>query len=281
MVSGIETRNTVITTITGDSHAIDNSDITEEYRQFIVRLNTDEYIKRLARTYVETDKYYIYTSANSQTNIYIRMYKQDDLTDSFDVYRPLLIDYLNNNPLTIMEEAYTPITTKHTLIPSTTQTTQEPTFILPQPLRSVPNGICDRLYWDENKGHYCIEKRVDVFMVDNTYNYNIEHQDSTMIGFYGALNVGNLGYGTGRIIYSDFGEYHSNDNTISGVEKLTSVGNGDLKIFINKSRLNTYDNNGFKDYLKDNPITLYIALKTPEIIDLPHLNEKSRITNST
>ena len=34
------------------------------------------------------------------------------------------------------------------------------TFKLPRPLRSV-GDIADRLYWDYNKGHYCIEKNVN------------------------------------------------------------------------------------------------------------------------
>jgi hypothetical protein len=33
-------------------------------------------------------------------------------------------------------------------------------FRLPQPLRSI-DGIEDRLYWDYNKGHYCIEKNIN------------------------------------------------------------------------------------------------------------------------
>ena len=183
--------------------------------------------------------------------------------------------YLNDNPIEVYYERKTPTTIQHSLIPSTTQTTQEPTFILPQPLRSVPNGICDRLYWDENKGHYCIEKRVDVLNLDGTENWSTANsQDSATTIFFqtsinSVFNTSRSAYG--ETIYSDKFKYGYVDSTSN--EEIRLNGNF-LQIRINKNRLETLDVSGFKKWLRQNNTILYYLPSASEIIDLPHLNEK-------
>jgi surface protein len=56
-------------------------------------------------------------------------------------------------------------------------------LILPQPLRSV-GDIADRLYWDNNKKHYCIEKNIgnDLSILDTPEIINlIEYNEPIML----------------------------------------------------------------------------------------------------
>ena len=193
--------------------------------------------------------------------------------------------YLKENPISVLYEFATPKTAKHTLIPSTTQTTQEPTFILPQPLRSVPNGICDRLYWDENKGHYCIEKRVGKIVLDDTLkniNYG-GYSNTDYVEIYMPFTTGALIENIGYCEDSSF-----TMNPYNGVNYRNPVNYKAFAISTSKASLivprneisevigETYTNNSnqLRTYLSLKPVTLLIPLATPEIIDLTHLDEK-------
>lgn len=174
---------------------------------------------------------------------------------------------------------------QHTLIPSTVETIQEPTFILPQPLRSVPNGICDRLYWDENKGHYCIEKRIERFVIDGSYN-SISHggySNNNYIEIYmnGIIKsiVDNQGYCEDPS-YTMNG-YNGNAYINSINYKAFSIGVNKASLIVPKVEIEqvigtTYnrDFKQLKQYLVLKPVTILYPLATSEIIDLPHLNKK-------
>lgn len=153
--------------------------------------------------------------------------------------------------------------------------TNEISFTLPQPLRrfysiygSKPIEYSDKLYWDENKGHYCIEKNIDEF---NTGN----------ISYTGSLNIP---FPFPDNIKSSLGSYSDYPFIISGVK--TSKWDGShLEVF------------AVKRYSSDNYIRLATSLEltneqvseklsnksciyvmtSPEIIDLPHLNQKIKV----
>ena len=196
-----------------------------------------------------------------------------------------LKEYLQANPLEIVVNAKTPQKIQHTLIPSTVEMMQEPTFILPQPLRSVPNGICDRLYWDENKGHYCIEKRIERFTIDGSYS-NIAHggySNSNYIEIYmnGIIKsvVDNQGYCEDPS-YTMNG-YNGNAYINSANYKAFSIGVNKASLIVPKVEIEqvigtTYnrDFKQLKQYLALKPVTILYPLATSEIIDLPHLNKK-------
>lgn len=169
----------------------------------------------------------------------------------------------------------TPIKTQHTLIPSTTQTMLEPTFILPQPLRSVSNGICDRLYWDENKGHYCIEKRIGYTVIDGTnkgYNY-VPGNDKFTLTSPTMFNIGtsqmsySLAYAEG---WKSISDTDMNKSSKTYPTRAVSCYNTTIVVWIpNISK----DTESYIQYFRENPTKVYHAIN-PEIIDLPHLNEK-------
>ena len=197
-----------------------------------------------------------------------------------------LKEYLQANPLEIVVKAKTPQTIQHTLIPSTVGMMQEPTFILPQPLRSVPNGICDRLYWDENKGHYCIEKRIGhrTLTGDDTWsNFSITSNgfaraikgDTDVINWKSHIYCDTL-YGV--LEYSNFLNYRdyidANNNPIKECMVTGNPSNWAYMPAIRKERLATQDYNGFRQWFADNPTTVYYTLNKTEVINLPHLNRK-------
>lgn len=156
------------------------------------------------------------------------------------------------------------------------RTTNKTTFILPHPLRrfysiygSKPIEYSDKLYWDENKGHYCIEKNIDEF---NTGN----------ISYTGSLNIP---FPFPDNIKSSLGSYSDYPFIINGVK--TSKWDGShLEVFAvkrynsdNYIRLATssqFTNEQVSEKLS-NKSCIYV-MTSPEIIDLPQYNEKKFLT---
>ena len=152
-------------------------------------------------------------------------------------------------------------------------------FYLPQPLRKV-GDVKDRLYWDENKGHYCIEQNFTKKVFDGSddedwrEHYLPGNEDKSRYCYY-PLNV------------SVYPEFATTDNVVL-CDKLTwrHAHNWGTKgvpiedeflININqfcvfKSSISTVSE--FKEWISQNPITLIHPLETPNIIDLPYLNQK-------
>lgn len=170
--------------------------------------------------------------------------------------------YFSDNPITLFVAGIkTPQKIQHTLIPSI-QTPQEPTFILPQSLKSLPNGICDRLYWDENKGHYCIEERVG----EGTYVLKAHNSTADKKQWYTFKNqIPNL---TNFNITQVTSVIHNNKEGF--IQKFVIGTN--LDVYLNYNKFNNV--NEFNQYFTDNPISLCYPLNETKIIDLPHLNRK-------
>ena len=164
-------------------------------------------------------------------------------------------------------------TIQHTLIPSTVEIMQEPTFILPQPLRSVPNGICDRLYWDENKGHYCIEKRIEEVYANGsqTYKHRNNGDGSTTVSY--QLEVKNKSlFDISRGYCYPMPRSQSSTDGVEGWG--LDSGNPNIFLEIKRNKLSEVNVNGFVQWITENPQTVIYPSTTSEIIDLPHLNRK-------
>ena len=182
--------------------------------------------------------------------------------------------YLAKNPIIfVFNLGNKAPTIQHTLIPSTVETMQEPTFILPQPMRSVPNGICDRLYWDENKGYYCIEKRVGIEVFDGVNNFNLDIANGNVRNRF-TLPLSNILFINNLVLY-----YYTNSNIFPQIVFQDEYnGKQGLALYNNGNEYFRYSSNitnaQFKQMLSDNPVNVYYALNKSEIIDLPHLNKK-------
>ena len=210
----------------------------------------------------------------------ITLNKVGDVVDTFDVVSG--VETRNINPTTL-EVLTNPQTIQHTYIPSSVQTTQEPTFILPQPLRSVPNGICDRLYWDNNKGHYCIEKRVyeytitganDVGMMDSgidsmTYAYGGNSVTNKMLNLKDVDARYNPAYSYNNKFGNKMLDVVTRGSTIESIAPY----NGRIYYRLLTSRVGA-TRDSLMSWFNENPTTVYLPLAIPEIIDLPHLNHK-------
>ena len=185
-----------------------------------------------------------------------------------------LKEYLRSNPITVYYQLKTESVKIINLIPSTTQTTQEPTFILPQPLRSVPNGICDRLYWDENKGHYCIEQRVTSYLFDETYPH-ARYRDSTSVvvthtsashDFSKATNLRTQDILSNTLL--------AHDDHLDDTVGFSHNGEKYFYFRLPKEDGVEYTVESIVNWFKNNPTTVYYSMSKPQIIDLPHLDKK-------
>ena len=266
VVSGVETRNVTELTFNGS----ENWDAIFNSSSSVFKLTLPS-IKANPPLLIKNGLVDGIISIAFENNVLVIQTTANFASISVNVFK----NKLKDNPITIYAQPANPQTIQHTLIPSTTQTTQEPTFILPQPLRSVPNGICDRLYWDENKGHYCIEKRIEVLEINGTFNWSQEHLNSTHIGVYSY----DIKTNTYSPYYSSLSSYFkcypsTGHNSNDGREKITYAGNGGIKVFIANDKLTEATPTGVKQWFTENPTTYYRAQEKPEIIDLPYLDKK-------
>ena len=152
-------------------------------------------------------------------------------------------------------------------------------FYLPQPLRKV-GDVKDRFYWDEDKGHYCIEQHFTKVVFDGSDDEDwrdkyLNNNDDNSRHCYWALNI--LVYPpyalTSDVILCDKLTWRNPHNWgTSGVPIEDEFTINDNKFHIFKSSISTVDE--FKVWLSQNPVTLIHPLETPIIIDLPHLNQK-------
>jgi hypothetical protein len=149
-------------------------------------------------------------------------------------------------------------------------------------LRSVPNGICDRLYWDENKGHYCIEKRIESEILNGSTKIQGKYVGSESFGditsyFIQKSTMFKTGIADNQ--WMGYSQYFKNLNagllskrTEEGVHFRNDIGNIYFKIKLDKLTEDTAI--GFSQWLEENKPEIIYAHTTPQIIDLPHLNEK-------
>lgn len=147
---------------------------------------------------------------------------------------------------------------------------------LTEPLRSLPNGICDEIIGDK------LIRRVGKIVLNGSENWSIWQDGSKPITslIIGMAMVLSLAPST-RSFYAmcdKVPSYLPNDDTSYTTSKhpyystlfencygyyANSTTNKRLAIGILKSKLNTVDLAGFKTWLSQNPTTVYYELETP------------------
>ena len=176
---------------------------------------------------------------NSNNSCYLRIYffitgRQSDTT-------------LENIKTAILEESPTP-------------TTYEPykettySYILDEPLHSLPNGACDEI--DLEKG--VVTRRVGKVVLDGSENWSITRTNSLSTIFGIAFKSNN---DTKDVICDTF-----NGTFIpifSDGDEAVKLNNTTIFISILNNKLSTVDANGFKQWLQANPTTVYYELVTP------------------
>ena len=151
-------------------------------------------------------------------------------------------------------------------------------FNIREPLRSLPNGVCDEIR--NNNGQWELVRRVHKVVLDGSEIWTrYERWDTTnTIQFYLNYSTGLpntlLEYSAGycdRFAYKSYSEFNNKQDRegfiiYGGYKNDTNI----LKTFspqisISKSKLSTLDVNGFKQWLSQNPTTFYYQLETPTI----------------
>ena len=149
---------------------------------------------------------------------------------------------------------------------------------LPQPLRKRGNAK-DKFYWDDDKGHYCIEKNVAKVIFDGSddegWMKNAFTSDTDARNCYCATGVKvypTYSMSSSDVLFDKLTWRNANSwgDTSSYIEDEFLI--SDNKFYVFKSSIKTLDE--FKQWISQNPITLIHPLETPNIIDLPEMNKK-------
>ncbi|MGL5191676.1 MAG: BppU family phage baseplate upper protein [Cetobacterium sp.] len=133
-------------------------------------------------------------------------------------------------------------------------------------LRSLPNGVKDEVVKMGNS-YYKLEKYAEIIVDDKTNILSVSDQTNGHI--YGVFNVDNYTRGTRFAMISDRfkTKFHLSEECIFGEEDTDQ-----FYINILANKLTTVNVEGFKAWLKDNPVTIVYELAEPKLIPLPNFN---------
>lgn len=154
------------------------------------------------------------------------------------------------------------------------RTTNKITFALPHPLRKVKN-YADRLYWDEDKGHYCIERKIQNAIIekftDSLGTLYINPVVSNANGIDYDRCYGGNNYITSKIPACGWNGSPSKTNYGIGI-----YSNGTIRCYTNRD----YTTGSLEEVnsIIGDGIDFLATLTSPEIIDLPQYNEKKFLT---
>lgn len=156
---------------------------------------------------------------------------------------------------------------------------------IPTTLRSLPNGIKDTIEKRGNK-YVKVQRCGEVVLDGSNGNISLDSQvnDTTIKPIISeAINDAKVGGANNNNlnIYCDkfkAKNIHSSSNTDEGIYY---SGGLNIHIRVLKSRLSTQDAEGFKTWLKSNPVTVVYELETPIITELPNFNPQTYSDNTT
>lgn len=129
---------------------------------------------------------------------------------------------------------------------------------LPQPLRAI-GEFKDRLYWDDEKGKYCIEKKVFEFKLADLFNKSCLINDlGTMIRSYGIISHINIPVGS-KSFYQPNGKGIISNHIIDPTNNDVGLRTGfnDVSIVVYKEDGVTYNKTYFIDYCNTHDVTVY------------------------
>ena len=177
------------------------------------------------------------------------------------------INYFSSNPITLYYELATPITEPLT-------TTEIP---LPQPLRSLPNGVCDEVVGNK------LIQRIGKYIITGNEYYELRYQNDAMF----TIQCGDLSI---QPTFDDFGNSNvkmicdkavckRNIDTTFITDKLTVCGRSSIAkgfvIAIPKKLLTEYTIDKAKEYIKSlGEMIVYYELATPieHTINIPPIS---------
>ena len=134
---------------------------------------------------------------------------------------------------------------------------------LSEPLRALPNGVKDRIM--KRNGQWIVERNCGEVILDGDEDWELSYLglDNTLrfvcnnINNVSLLNGDNIFYKSDRFVsYTSNYSYGNDFEAISGKD-------GFIYLRINKSRLSRLDLEGFKIWLRENPVKVVYQLETP------------------
>lgn len=139
-------------------------------------------------------------------------------------------------------------------------------FNIGEPLRSLPNGVCDEIR--NNNGQWELVRRVGKVVFNGSEGWSVSKRLDETILF--EVGVPNIKIDKGGDILPICDKILPLLQGIVWVKDVESVSytdspNNRFRIRINKNRLVTQDLAGFKQWLSQNPTTVYYELETPTI----------------
>lgn len=148
---------------------------------------------------------------------------------------------------------------------------------IPVTLRSLPNGVKDTIEKRGNKYvkvQRCGESVISPDLIQDNDSHVAEFSNVARLGCYLKANFNNK---TGDIVcLSDKFNYIADYELDKEHFYISNTGTQtNFFLFLNKSKLSGFDLNGFKNYLKENPLTVVYELKTPIITELPNFNPQT------
>lgn len=130
-------------------------------------------------------------------------------------------------------------------------------ILLDEPLMRLPNGVCDEITRDRK-----LIRRVGKVVLNGSEDYIASSSsENTMYFVLKNLIAKKSGYCMSNNFYFEIG---SNDN-----EHIRLNANGNIVFWIKTSKLASQDSAGVKQWLSQNPTTVYYELAEPIITELP------------
>ena len=149
-------------------------------------------------------------------------------------------------------------------------------LLLDEPLRSLSNTVCDEIVGDE------LIRRVGKVILTDKMNYTINNENEYCVNFNYNIHLKN----SPNLILSDklpsidglWGIVSTNAN-IEGIDIAGNPNSKQISICLSRSKCNNILS--FKEYLKNNPITIYYELGEPIVTKLDKLPRLSTYGGTT
>ena len=164
-------------------------------------------------------------------------------------------------------------TTRWDYIPYTPYHETKQSILLPQPLRKI-GDIKDKFYWDEDKGHYCIEQNVENYII--TKDSPFIYRGYKSLNVYAVLDKEALGYDlTNKISLLGIKQYNQFPYQADELGYYINNETGEIEFVIHKLKVtNSLEGILSKLFEVQEEFNFMYGKTTPNIIDLPHLNKK-------
>lgn len=141
------------------------------------------------------------------------------------------------------------------------------TILSPVQLEKV-GDVADRII--EKDGVLGVEKNVVDIILNGSENWFSSRINTNTILFRFGKSLDTLYLDNVYYINTLFKSVRGADSWNNDTECVAITTDKYIDVRISKSRLNTEDVNGFKDYLKNNPVTIKYPITNPQFIPLPH-----------